>query len=796
MMKAITRPLLAMLALLLALWPQAVLADGMMLPLDAEIGYLIVPYHHVRVKIEDTHATTHVSQAFENPHDHDVTARYLFPVPPDAMLTTFEATVDGRAQAAQRQDVDATNALLWDLVAERHDPSLLQYADWETLVFEVTVPAGGTREITLAYEEVLTPEGGMLHYHYVLGTERYVSDLLEEVSVTIDVASSKGLGTLYSPSHDVATTRTTNGQARVSWEASYVRPTEDFHLFYAPTEGGFGSGLLTGRQPDLESDHRDHFLFLFAPEAGRAERAPLPKDIVFVVDRSGSMAGEKLVQAQNALQFILGQLNERDRFSVVGFDDRIDLLSPELLSVNGETVRTARRFVDGLYAREATDLDAALAQGLAVLRSSQARADATRLLVFLTDGLPTAGITDPALIARRAGRANDTVEARLHVFGVGYDVNTHLLDRLAAENGGSVTYVQPGEDLEAVLTGFYRRIASPVLTDLEIDFEGFDVQDLHPATLPDLFDGSSLLLTGRYVLEAGADEVTVRVRGRAGGEARSYTYTYDLKEAGDHAFVPRLWATRQIGRLLDAVRVEGETDRLVEEIRRLGLSYGLVTPYTTFAIAAQTSGAASMENMALYSDQGALNQAHGKTTIQARVQNQSYQQAAQANLAGGANVTQSGYQNLAQVSTQHVDLRLLRNARPSDTAIDEAWITENLKADRTVEFGSDAYFELAGDPTARGFLQAGNNVLFQHRGEIIQVVDPEGPASVFELAMPAGSDRPSQLLDNRSAPLGTPQAPRAAWLSQVRLVIRRAADVLAGALEALGGKENVQNVPR
>ncbi len=795
-MKAITRPLLGMLALLLALWPQAVLADGMILPLEAEVGYLTVPYHHVTVEIEDAHATTHVSQAFHNPHTHDVTARYLFPIPLDAMITEFEATVDGHTQTAQRQDADTTNALLWELVAERHDPSLLQYADWETLVFEVTVPAGGTREITLAYDEVLAPEGGMLHYHYVLGTERYTSDLLEEVSVTVDVASSKGLGTLYSSSHDVAATRTPDGHARVSWDASYVRPTEDFHLFYAPAQGGFGSGFLTSRQPDLESGHRDHFLFLFAPEAAPVERAPLPKDIVFVVDRSGSMAGEKLVQAQNALQFILGQLNEQDRFSIVGFDDRIDLLSQALLPVNDETVSTARRFVDDLYAREATDLDGALAQGLAILRASEARAGATRLLIFLTDGLPTAGVTDPALIADRAGRANDTVEARLHVFGVGYDVNTHLLDRLAAENGGSVTYVQPGEDLEAVLTGFYWRIASPVLTDLQIDFDGIDARDLHPAALPDLFDGSSLMLTGRYVPEAGAEKVTVRVHGRAGGEARSYVYAFDLEEAGDHAFVPRLWATRQIGRLLDTVRVEGETDRLVEEIRRLGLSYGLVTPYTSYAIAAQTSGAASMENMALYSDHGALNQAFGKTTIQARVQNQSYQQAAQGNLAGGANVTQSGHQNLAQVSTQHVDLRLLQNVRPSDGAIDEAWIAENLKADRTVEFGSDAYFELAGDPTARAFLQAGNNVLFQHRGETIQVVDPEAPESVFELTMPEEGDRPSQLLDNRSAPLGTPQAPRATWLSRVRLAIRRAADVLDGALEALAGKGNAQGLPR
>ncbi|MGC9468180.1 MAG: VWA domain-containing protein [Anaerolineae bacterium] len=778
-----TRFLIACLTLATLLLPQVALADGMIIPAEFEIAYLTVRYHHVTVEIHDNHAVTHVEQAFHNPSDLDVTAEYLFPVPPDAMVTNFQATLDGQAQSPRRRDVEAANATLRDLVAERHDPSLLQYLDWEMIVFEVTVPAGETRTMTLEYEEVLAPQGGMLHYRYVLSTERYSFDALENASITVDLSSASGIGALYSSSHAVITERIGPGKARVNWEAEFVRPTEDFHLYFTPSDGGFGSGLLTGRQPGLDAG-QDHFLFLFAPDLVENETALLPKDIVFVIDRSGSMEGEKMVQAKDALQFILGQLDENDRFSIVSFDDRLDVFARTLKSVDTRTIRDARGFVEELYARDSTDLDMALERGLEVLRSSPDRPGAMRLLVFLTDGLPTSGITDPYEIAERAESRNLHVEARMHVFGVGYDVNTHLLDRLAEENGGSVTYAQPGENLELVLTDFYSRIAHPVLTDLEIDFAGMTATHLHPRHLPDMFEGSSLLLVGRYTPSDEGHEVTVRVTGRTGEERRTFTYTFDLQETGDFAFVPRLWATREIGLLLDQVRVEGETASLVDRIRDLGLTYGLVTPYTTFAIAAQTGGVASMENMALYGNRGALNQAYGQITIQARVQNQAYQQAAQASLAVGANVRQSGHQNLAQVNHQVVDLWLLRDVEDPEVPLTEAWIADNIAVDRQVHFGSEDYFELAADPVGRAFLQAGNNVIFRHGDEVIQVVDPDAPDTSFELQAVTGETAQAGELtgnlvpfDNTARPAtpGTTDAPRIvellSTLREIRLVV-------------------------
>ncbi len=296
---------------------------------------------------------------------------------------------------------------------------------------------------------------------------------------------------------------------------------------------------------------------------------------------------------------------------------------------------------------------------------------------------------------------------------------------------------------------------------MEVEFDGLRVTDLYPPTMPDLFRGSSVLLVGRY--EATNEQVTVRVRGRAGAEPREYVYRFDLAATGNHDFAPRLWATRQVGALLDEVRVEGERTTLVKEIRELGLGYGIVTPYTTFVISAQTSGAASMENMALYDNQGELNRLFGRTTIQARVQNQSYQQTDRAGLATGANVINREQYSMAQVSRQYVDLSLVQAQGNVDEPITEAWIATNIKIDREIEFGSETYFALADDPAARVFLQSGTSVLFNNNGEVVSVYDPE---------MPVAAEPGAQPVDQPDSQTGSSRGNVFAWLRDLVALLR------------------------
>lgn len=694
-------------------------ADGMILPDVLSPSYLAVRYHRVSVSIEDNLAVTRVEQEFYNPNDFPVTGRYLFPVPPGAMLTGFSAEVDGKAQPMIQQDASATNYDLYNMMLQRNDPTLLQYADWESLAFDLTLGAGESRPMKLEYEEVLAPTGGLLHYRYILSTERYSDLPLDEVSITVDLHQDGGIGALYSSSHSIQSLRKSPKDALVVWQENYTRPETDFDLYFSTAEDGFGAGLLAGRTGD-----QNHLLFLFTPDLRMESQQVIPKDILFIVDRSGSMEGEKIDQARNALHYILAQLNENDRFSIIGFDDQLDFFSHLLEPVDESAITQAGVFVNSLNADGWTDIDGALQAGMEILTNDR-RPGASSMILFLTDGLPTAGITDDVLIADRVLNANPDEQVRTHVFGVGYDVNTHLLDRLAADNNGTVTYIEPGQDLNAVLTEFYSKVADPVLTDVQISFDGLQVSDMYPEQIPDMYRGSSLILAARY--SDPQDTVQVTIRGQTATGPKEFEYTFSLDQIDDQPFVSRLWATRRVGKLLDIIRVEGENEALVKEVRDLGLAYGLITPYTTFIIEAQTSGPASAGNMALYNNQAELNAASGQTTIQARVQNQSYQQAEQATLAGGANVINNGKSNQVRLQGQNVDLTVLQQVvqqNPSAPFSGE-WIQQNVRPDQVIEFGSEEYLELAKDPAVRPYLQGGANVLFVYGGKVISVRDSE-----------------------------------------------------------------------
>jgi Ca-activated chloride channel family protein len=758
-MKRKTISALVLALTLSGLLASTALADGMMIPFPSEVGYLQVDYHRVTVTIDGPHAHTSVEQRFSNPYLAPIEARYVFPLPPGATIRDFTVQLDGASQTVQNMSRAETESYLQKAIADRQDPSLLQYLGWETYAVDLTLPSLGGTTMVLEYEELLLPQGDLYHYFYTLGTERYSLAPLGEVSVKVDVRADDGIATVYSPGHQLAVERVSAGHVRAAYHAENVLPTEHFDLYYTLTGQPFGAGLLT--HADAERPGEGHFLLLLSPSSSVAEADAAPKDIVFVVDRSGSMAGEKIEQARQALQFILGQLGEEDRFAIISFDDRIETQAEALQPVTAQTIRRAQSYVAGLYERGNTDIEGALRRGLEMLPrlrgGGQPRSEATAasshvrsgVIVFLTDGLPTAGVTDEAAIVDSVRLGNKAVGASIHVFGVGYDVNTHLLDRIAAQNHGAVTYVQPGESLERVLTTFYSQIAHPLLTDVEVEFEGLTVEDVYPRQLPDLFVGSSLALVGRYSTTDSAEAV-VWLRGHKAGEAWEQVYNFDLTEVDDHPFVARLWATRRVGELLDRVRVERETAALVEETKALGLRYGIVTPYTVGVVQGQASGAASAANMQLYQQdldgdgRPDINQVSGAATVGARAQNLAYQQATQVGLAAGANVVNVGDKSAAQVGRYAFDLSLVADLGLDSLPVaDEGWLEENV--DRTVRFASEEYFELAKDAAVNQLLQAGPNVVFEHEGEVIAVQADPPPTQQAPAPQDVGHQEPEKL---------------------------------------------------
>ncbi|HVF26847.1 MAG TPA: VWA domain-containing protein, partial [Pyrinomonadaceae bacterium] len=364
--------------------------------------------------------------------------------------------------------------------------------------------------------------------------------------------------------------------ARVSFESSSGREPQDFQLFYTLSKDDFGLTLLTHREPGKQG----YFLLMLSPKDNLTEAEYAAKDVVFVLDTSGSMAeAGKMEKARAALLFGVRTLRNGDRFNVISFAGEEHLMASGLIAADEAGRARGVKFVEALRPVGGTNINAALVAALKQFDGS----DRPRLLVFMTDGLPTVGETNIERIIENA-RAARVAGTRLFNFGVGYDVNTALLDKLAAENGGAADYVEPKEDIEVKVSSFFTKVNYPVLTDLQFDSGGVETDLMYPRAMPDLFRGSQIALIGRYRNERDLRNINLTLRGRAGRETRSFAYPnlrFPLTES-DNDFLPRLWATRRVGWLMEQVRSNGENKELREEIVDLGTRYGIVTPYTSY----------------------------------------------------------------------------------------------------------------------------------------------------------------------------------------------------------------------
>jgi Ca-activated chloride channel homolog len=545
---------------------------------------LTVKRQKISVRIESGAARTEVEQLFVNPISRVMEGTYLFPLPENAAISNFRMTIDREPVEGRVIDREEARRIYEDYVRRMVDPALLEYVGRNAFRARVfPIPAQGEKEIQIGYSQPLSFESGVYQYTYPLssacGEGTPAGSAGQEVAITVTIQSRQPLRAIYSPTHEIAVRRVDDHTARVSFEARELRSERDFQLYYSVSEKEFGLNLLAHRR----GDEPGYFMLMLAPKREIPREEIAPKDIVFVFDTSGSMNGPKIEQAKRALQFILNNLNPHDRFNIIRFNSEVEPFRKGLVEAAPPALTAARAFVEEIKAVGGTAIDDALAASFESLPTTRLASDDGRrtMIVFMTDGQPTIGETDPERILANVARLNRG-RARLFVFGVGDDVNTLLLDRLARDGAGTVEYVRPSEDLELKVSAFYNKIAHPVLADLELALPGAEVTDLYPKRVPDLFAGSQLILFGRYG-RPGA--VTARLTGQVAGQTRSFTYPVSLPDRErENGFIPRLWASRKIGYLLEEIRLHGESAELREEVIRLSKEHGILTPYTAFLV--------------------------------------------------------------------------------------------------------------------------------------------------------------------------------------------------------------------
>jgi len=714
--------LVVIIAAVVAGLPPAAWADGMIVPVDPEIrvqGHWAVKYHHVDIRVRQQVASVSIEQEFVNTGGGMIEVEYLFPVPPDAAIDSMTLMVDGKEFAAKLLEADEARRIYEDIVRKKRDPALLEYAGfglYRTRAFPLE--AGKPVKVVVTYKCVCKKSGPTVEVWYPLNTEKFSAKAIESVTVRVDIEADADITNVYSPSHEMTIDRETPRRLVATYHGENVLPTTDLQLFYSSADVDVGATLLTFEPREGEDGY---FLMLVSPNPRTSETQVAPKDIVLVLDRSGSMGGEKIIQARAAARFVLERLNAEDRFNVIAYNDGVDVFFDGLVLADEAQRKEAIARLDQIDAAGGTNIYEALQKAMTAIgakapqvatASGQAVPGRPKYVVFLTDGLPTVGNTNESVII--ADTANANKRARLFAFGVGYDVNVRLLDKLAGENRGRSDYVKPAEPIEAKVSALYAKIKNPVMIDLKVSMHNVRLTDVYPRELGDLFEGDQLVVTGRYSAgdvrslpsNEGAYQGQLVLTGTYAGEQRGFEYPVTIIPTSKaYPFAEKLWAIRRVGWLLDQIQLNGESEEVIGELVKLSLAHGIMTPYTSF-LADETTDLARPAEL------------HDTATSETRQ--------LQIVTGGEGQVGASNRGKLNQAS------RVAPASAPAD-----APDAEGNKGVRVYGSSSVAQYEADEAETVTNVRQVGNQALYQRGRQWVAAnaseIDPERDAEQIEV---------------------------------------------------------------
>jgi Ca-activated chloride channel family protein len=669
----------------------------------------------IDTKILSQVATTHVEQIFRNDTDATLEGTYLFPIPEQASITEFAIWDGDHRLVGEVRSREEARRIYDEIVRRQRDPGLLEYAGknlFQASIFPI--PPHSDKKLELTYSQILRAESGTVAYRYPLGTGRQVTQI-GSVSGRIELESKEPLRNIYSPTHAVDVKRNGDRRSVVTFESG--NEPQDFQLFYGLSREDFGVTLLTYREPGKDG----YYLLMISPKDDWSEQEYTAKDIVFVLDTSGSMAeAGKMEKARAALLYGVRILRPQDRFNIISFAGEERLMESKMITADDQGRKRGEAFAQSLRSVGGTNIN----QALLAARDQFESNNRPKMIVFMTDGLPTVGITDTEQIVANT-RTERIPGLRLFTFGVGYDVNTALLDKLAAQNGGVADYVEPKEDLEVKVSNFFAKVNYPVLTDLKLDMAGVETDLVYPRALPDLFRGSQITLIGRYRNPIDLDFVRLQLGGNAGGVNKNFFYNnlrFPLREDAND-FLPRLWATRRVGWLMEQVRTNGEQQELRDEIVDLGTRYGIVTPYTSYL--ALEPGAAVRDVTAMRTNNRGVSGGFSNAPPLAP-------RAADARATTGAVAVQQSKRARAQQEVMRVEKEsvssAIKNAGGKTFYLREGvWTDSEFKAgtslpETVLKFGSDDYFALLKQkPRLAEFFSLGERVVVVFEGRIYRV---------------------------------------------------------------------------
>jgi Ca-activated chloride channel family protein len=461
------------------------------------------------------------------------------------------------------------------------------------------------------------------------------------------------------------------------------------------------------------------------------------KDVIFVIDVSGSMNGEKIEQAREALKYCVNSLKSKDRFDIIRFSSSVENFQGELNKAGVDEKNNAGYFINNLTASGGTNINGALQQALQLISHNN---DRPTSIVFLTDGLPTEGETNVTNILKNFRNIGKDF-IRVFCFGVGYDVNTFLLDKLSIDTHGSTNYVKTGENIEREVSAFFSKISSPVLTDPELDFSELDVYDVYPQKLPDVFMGQNITVFGRY-RRPGRGKVVLT--GRQSENILRFDYSLKFENRiEENEFISMLWANRKVSHLMNQIRFNGENPELVESIKNLGREYGIVTPYTSYLVKEQEKEFARAQADVLSGEAGASMVKLHSEQIARDKRSELDEESVGSGVYYDALVSKPKTASSSTGKSAVMSSRVMKKLENSDVEnkmvlticrigdktyhlADGYWVEDGLssysEADRTIQFLSEEYFTLNKSyKELNKILSLGEKLIFRFNGEIIRI---------------------------------------------------------------------------
>ncbi|MBN1355273.1 VWA domain-containing protein [bacterium] len=575
--------------------------QGSLIVLDGQSADLNLPLEHtsVQASISGFVARVTVTQSFGNDLDHAVEAVYVFPLPDQAAVddmtmyignTVIRGLIKERSEAQRIYDQARQNGRTASLLTQERPNIFTQSV--------ANILPGDDVRIVISYVQDMKYDRGEYEFNYpmVVGprfipgipagrqgggwsddtdavpdASRITPPVLEpgtrsghDISLEVDLNAGVPIQNIHSPSHRIRIERIGESESHVEIAPDDIIPNKDFILRYA-VAGRLPESAVLAHAGDLGG----FFTLMIQPQAGFEVEEVTPKEMIFVVDCSGSMSGAPIAKAKEAMRRCIAGMNPRDSFQIIRFSSAASKFSPGPLPNTPANIQKALTYIDSMSGSGGT----MMIEGIKAALDYPEDPHRLRMVLFMTDGYIGNETEILSAIEQKLRKA------RLFSFGVGSSVNHYLLDRMAKTGRGTVQYVRPDEDTEKAVHTFYNRISNPLLTDITLHWSGVTVTDVYPPVIPDLFSAQPVIVHGRYDLP-GTGAVIINARFRGSVWEQKIPVILPRREPENDVLAP-LWARHRIKALMEDMH-GGEKPDTAREITDLALKFRIMSRYTAF----------------------------------------------------------------------------------------------------------------------------------------------------------------------------------------------------------------------